>query len=69
MMARNDVASFAAAILGADDFDARRAAIALVVCAQSLVKDDPVESRILADTMRAVAAELDAQNGQQSSMN
>jgi hypothetical protein len=58
-MSRKEVETFAAAILSADGFDARRAAIALVVCAQSLVHDDPINRRILADTLRATAAELD----------
>lgn len=65
-----EIATFAASVLSGDgSSDPRHAAISLVVCAQALVKDDPVDSRILADKMRAVAAELDGKNGHQSSMN
>lgn len=68
-MSREEVARFAGAVLSADGFDARRAAIALVVCAQGLVKDDPFECRILADALRATAAELDIEVDQLPQMN
>ncbi len=62
-MKREDVATFAAAILSAEGFDPRRAAISLIVCAQALVADDPINRRVLADTLRATAAELDSDQG------
>lgn len=67
-MSRKEVETFAAAILSADGFDARRAAIALVVAAQALIANDPMECQILADTMRAVASELDGKKNAQSGM-
>lgn len=68
-MSREEVARFAGAVLSADGFDARRAAISLIVCAQALVRDDPFERKILADTLRATAAELDAEFDQLAQMN
>lgn len=62
-MTREDIATFAAAILSAEGFDPRRAAISLVVCAQALVADDSLNRQVLADTLRTTAAELDSDQG------